>query len=65
MINECQMDRYTEVCKPRLDDLEQWQGRQNGSLQRIESKVDKLFLGVIGTGGGIVITLIVFIVTGR
>jgi hypothetical protein len=26
----------------RVDSLEDWQKRQNGSIQRIESKVDKL-----------------------
>lgn len=31
----------------RFEALEAWQGRQNGSLQRIDSKVDKLMFAVV------------------
>lgn len=36
----------------RLDDLEEYQRRQNGSLQRVEGKVEKMYQMIIGLLGG-------------
>lgn len=36
------------IADSRFEALEAWQARQNGSLQRIEGKVDKLLYACIG-----------------
>ena len=51
--------RIRAACDQRFLALEKWQERQNGSLQRIEGKVDKMFFGVITVGGGLVVAVIV------
>jgi hypothetical protein len=49
----------------RVDSLEDWQKRQNGSIQRIESKVDKMiylhFAELAMIIGGLVAILKVFL----
>jgi len=40
--------------KDAIEALEQWQERQNGSLQRIEEKVDRLMW--VGAGAGVALT---------
>lgn len=40
-------DEIRHDCEGRFEALEAWQGRQNGSLQRIDSKVDKLMFAVV------------------
>jgi hypothetical protein len=51
--------RIRAACDQRFISLEAWQERQNGSLQRIESKVDKLFFGTLTVGGGLIVAVIV------
>ncbi|WP_092487464.1 hypothetical protein [Desulfoscipio geothermicus] len=46
----------------RLDDLEEYQRRQNGSLQRVEGKVERMYQMVIGLLGGVVASLILLVV---
>jgi len=46
----------------RLDDLEEHQRKQNGSLQRVESKVEKMYQMVIGLMGGVIASLILLVV---
>lgn len=46
----------------RLQKLEEWQAKQNGSLQRLEQKMDGLHMWVIGLMGGIIASLILLIV---
>lgn len=50
-----------EICNARTDerlsDLERYQAKQNGSLQRLEAKVDKIFYWLIGILGGLVVSL--------
>jgi hypothetical protein len=42
-----------------ITDLERWQDKQNGSLQRIEGKVDKLqFWMMTAAAGGMFATLL-------
>ena len=41
-------EEHTCVNEHRFEALEAWQARQNGSLQRIEGKVDKLLYACIG-----------------
>lgn len=43
--------------------LEHWQEAQNGTLQRLESKVDKLIFWVIAFGGTSLIAMAGFIIT--
>lgn len=42
--------------------LKDWQQRQNGSIARTESKVDKLLFFVMMTLGGIIANLIITLV---
>lgn len=42
----------------RLSDLERWQKRQNGSLQRLEAKLDKFFMWLVAFMGGVIGSLI-------
>lgn len=46
----------------RLDDLEEHKARQNGSLQRVEEKVEGMYKMVIGLLGGVVASLILLAV---
>lgn len=45
----------------RVESLEAWQGKQNGSLQRLEAKVDKLLMFIVGLLGGVTVNLIITI----
>lgn len=45
----------------RLDALEQYQSKQNGSLQRVEDKVDKLYSQQVALLGGVVTSLIILV----
>ena len=56
-INEGKIGRMEEA----IDNLEGWQKKQNGSLQRMEAKVEKLqywIMGVMATSIFTAITLI-------
>lgn len=44
--------------KPRLEYLEKKDRAQNGSLQRIEKKVDRILWAIIGGLGAVVLALI-------
>lgn len=46
----------------RLDDLEEYRVKQNGSLQRVENKVDRMYQVVIGLLGGVVASLVLLAV---
>jgi hypothetical protein len=45
----------------RIRNLEAWQKKQNGSLQRIEGKVDKIYIWLIGLMGGVITSLFLLI----
>lgn len=42
----------------RIQKLEEWQAKQNGSLQRLEQKVDGIYTWLIGLMGGVIASLI-------
>ena len=46
----------------RLKKLEEWQAKQNGSLQRLEQKIDGIYTWLIGLMGGVIASLIMLIV---
>ncbi len=46
----------------RLDNLEEYRARQNGSLLRLENKVDRMYQVVIGLLGGVVTSLVLLAV---
>lgn len=46
----------------RVENLEGWQKRQNGSLQKIEEKMDKIYMWLIGLMGGVIASLILLLV---
>jgi hypothetical protein len=46
----------------RLKKLEEWQSKQNGSLQRLETKVDGIYTWLIGLMGGMIVSLIMLVV---
>jgi uncharacterized coiled-coil protein SlyX len=45
----------------RLKKLEEWQAKQNGSLQRLEAKVDGIYTWLIGLMGGVIASLIMLV----
>lgn len=51
---EIQIAKHDE----RLNKLEEWQAKQNGSLQRLEAKVDGIYTWLIGLMGGVIASLI-------
>jgi len=51
---EVQIAKHSE----RLNKLEEWQAKQNGSLQRLEAKVDGIYTWLIGLMGGVIASLI-------
>lgn len=58
------MDNETIVIKvssheERLHNLEVWQKKQNGSLQRIEAKIDKLIWWLMISFAGIISALLI------
>lgn len=46
----------------RVISLEDWQNRQNGSLERLEAKVDGLYKWLIGLMGGVITSLLLLVV---
>lgn len=46
----------------RLESLEAYQKKQNGSLQRLEEKIDKIYMWLIGLMGGVIASLILLVV---
>ncbi|WP_235603225.1 hypothetical protein [Thermoanaerobacter sp. YS13] len=51
---EVQIAKHSE----RLNKLEEWQAKQNGSLQRLEGKIDGIYTWLIGLMGGVIASLI-------
>ena len=45
----------------KIDNLEGWQERQNGSLRAIEDKMDNIHSWLIGIMGGLIVSLIMMI----
>ena len=45
----------------KLSNLEGWQRTQNGSLSRLEAKIDSLHRWLIGLLGGMVVSLVLLI----
>lgn len=48
----------------RLTNLEKWQEKQNGSLQRIEAKLDRFTWWLVLTLGGVTATLVSILLRG-
>jgi hypothetical protein len=42
----------------KISKLEQWQAKQNGSLLRLEQKIDGIYTWLIGLMGGVIVSLI-------
>lgn len=61
MVEHEHCERVIEL-STRVENLEGWQKRQNGSLQRIEGKVEKMYQMVIGLLGGLVASLVLLAV---
>lgn len=49
-------------CNARFEALEAWQARQNGSLQRIESRIDKMFFALVASGGALIASLTLLVI---
>jgi len=43
------------------ENFRDWQLKQNGSLQRLEAKIDKIYLWLIGLMGGVITSLLLLI----
>ena len=48
----------------RLDYMEKWQHDQNGTLTRLEKKLDRLLYAVLGGMSSVVVALIVAVCAG-
>lgn len=48
-------------CNARFEALEAWEARQNGSLQRIEGRIDKMFFALLASGGALVASLVLLV----
>jgi hypothetical protein len=46
----------------RLKKLEEWQSKQNGSLQKLEQKVDGIYTWLIALMGGVITSLVMLVV---
>lgn len=46
----------------RMESFETWQKKQNGSLQAIDAKMDKIYMWLIGLMGGVIASLILLLV---
>lgn len=44
-----------------MDNFRDWQQKQNGSLQRLETKIDKIYTWLIGLMGGVITSLLLLI----
>ena len=49
--------------KPEVENLKDWQERQNGHLGRIEKKVDRLLYWLLGSMGSVIAVLFAFLFT--
>ena len=54
-------ERVVEL-STRVENLEGWQKRQNGSLQKIEEKMDQIYMWLIGLMGGVIASLILLLI---
>jgi hypothetical protein len=45
----------------KISKLEQWQAKQNGSLLRLEQKIDGIYTWLIGLMGGVIVTFIMLV----
>lgn len=54
------MSHQFEECpaKPRLEYIEKWQKDQNGTLGRLEKKMDRLMWAILSSMGVIVVALV-------
>lgn len=43
------------------ENFHDWQLKQNGSLQRLEAKIDKIYMWLIGLMGGVITSLLLLI----
>jgi len=43
------------------ENFRDWQLKQNGSLQRLEAKIDKIYIWLIGLMGGVITSLLLLI----
>jgi len=46
----------------RINKLEEWQSKQNGSLLRLEQKVEGIYSWLIGLMGGMIVSLILLVI---
>lgn len=49
----------------KVENLERWQAKQNGSLQSIEGKMDKIYMWLIGLMGCMITSLILLLINMR
>lgn len=46
----------------RVSDMEEWRKKQNGSLSRLEAKMDRLNQWLIGLLGSVLVSLVLLVV---
>jgi len=61
-MHECKHEGKLASLESRVINLEGWQKIQNGSILRVEAKIDKLIFWVMTAFGGFILTLIATVI---
>jgi len=56
------LEVVTAKHEERISQIEEYVDKQNGRLERIESKLDRLYLWLVGLMGGIIASLALLII---
>lgn len=58
----CAQKEVIGTIKTKVENLERWQGVQNGSLQRMDEKIGRIHTGIIGILGGVVVSVVLLLI---
>ncbi len=62
MEHTCTQAAEIATIRVKVDNLEKWQAKQNGSLQRMDDRMGKIHTAIIGLMGGVIASLLLLIV---
>lgn len=62
LLHPCRQEVSIAEIESKVDEFTKWQERQNGSLQRIETKVDRLFFAVLGASLTTIAALVIVLI---
>ena len=64
MEHVCIQSEIIGTLKTKAENFEQWQKAQNGTLGRLETKIDKIYWGLAGFAVSVILLLVGIIVKG-